>query len=462
MNDAANAQGIPEQLDDLLGFSTDCTCGRTHSVDLSFAAVRQGAIDDVVLFARELGRGSRVLIVADAVTNALCGEQVRQLLVSDGYRPEVLIIPNGPGNRPHADTPTLARVTSSMPGMTFAVSVGSGTINDLTKLSAFDQGIPYISVATAPSMNGYTSSIAAILRDGVKQTIPCRQPIAIVADLDILSRAPHHLIGAGLGDLESKPTATADFRLGGFLNKSYYCAAPEKVVLLAEARVADTAKGLSTGDPDAMAALTEALLLSGISMTLAGSSGPASGGEHLISHFWDMTAEEEGRVEGWHGAQVGVATIVTSALYERLAALLPQDIDIERIIAERPHRRDLEQAIEHRHGARAQAVVKTYFSKHLEDDALVKELEHIRDHWSDLWATLAPVLRPSSQIRNILLNGDAATRVSDLDLTRDHLERAFIAAREIRDRYTVLDFAADLGVLYDLRSDVLNKSHCLE
>jgi len=283
----------------------------------------------------------------------------------------------------------------------------------------------------------------------------------VVADLDILKDAPSHLSRSGLGDLESKPTATGDFRLGGMLRGAYYCPAPEQVVIRAEAAAANAAAALRVGDPDAVAALTEALILSGISMTLAGSSSTASGGEHLISHYWDMTAEAEGRVEGWHGAQVGVATIVTATLYERLRTVSPDTIDIDKVIAARPSRPEQERAIEATHGPFAEEVKREWFAKQLDDHALRASLHRIKEGWPTLWQELDGVLRPAHRIREILEAAGAPTRVSQLGLGPKHLEIAYAAAPRIRNRYTVLDFAHELGLFDALAPEVLEESGCL-
>jgi len=316
-------------------------------------------------------------------------------------------------------------------------------------------------VATAPSMNGYTSAIAAVMSKGVKRTVECHQPLAVIADLDILCRAPGDLVAAGLGDLESKPTASADFRLAGFVRGDYYCPAPEKVVLNAEARVAEAAAAIGKLEPEAIALLTEALLLSGISMKLAGTSSPASGGEHLISHFWDMTAPDEDRVEGWHGAQVGVATIVTASLYESLRELDPAGLDVERLVAAQTPKETLLERVGERHGRRAGEVAREFSKKLLDADELRDELGRIIGGWDELWAELQKTLRPSSEVRAILSAAGAPVSMKELGLTPGHLQRAYPAAREIRGRFTVLDLAAELGVLDSLSAEVLDRSACL-
>ncbi len=452
---------IPTTLDDLIGFSMECSCGRTHSVDTRGIAIRRGALDDLVDWSRAIGRRQEICVVADRVTAELAGEKVRGLLQKDGNRVRMYTVPDGAGARPHADMNNLALVEASLRGADFAVAVGAGTINDLVKLASFQRGIPYIIVATAPSMNGYTSAIAAILRAGIKRTVECRQPFAVIADLDILCHAPRHLVAAGLGDLESKPTSTADFRLSGILRGTYYCKVPEEVVFAAEARAADAAEGLAHGDHASIAALSEALILSGISMKLAGSSSPASGGEHLISHYWDMTAKDEGRVEGWHGAQVGVATIVTSALYERLRSVDPDEIDVDGLVAARLDDAEYQESIASRHGSHGEEVAREFFSKHLQERDYRAEIEHLKSGWEDIWEGLFDVLRPAARVREILDAAGAPVNVRDLGLTADHLRRGYLAARDIRGRFTVLDLAADLCMLESSSEEVLASSGCL-
>ncbi|MBN1654194.1 MAG: sn-glycerol-1-phosphate dehydrogenase [Deltaproteobacteria bacterium] len=445
----------PVELRELLRYSASCRCGRDHSVDIADISLREHAIEDLPSILENFGQNQRIVVVADRVTREIAGDSVQRITASAGHRVGVCVVPDGIGGRPHADETALEIVQRSLAQADLALAVGSGTINDLVKLASFRRTIPYVVVATAPSMNGYTSAISAITVRGVKRTIDCRQPYAVIADLAILCRAPRDLTLAGLGDLESKPTATADYRLGGRLRRTYYCPAPERVVRRAEERAAGYAEGINRGDPEAMAALTEALLLSGISMKLAGSSSPASGGEHLMSHFWDMTASEENRIEGWHGAQVGVCTMVTAALYEQLREIRPDSLDIEAIAASRPSVEEITRQIRRRHGTRANEVVSEYFDKHLSNDDLYRELEDLKQHWDEIWGGLSDTLRPAGAIRRILATAGASITVQQIGLTPRHLKTSFLAAREIRGRFTVLDLAADLGLLEKLCDDAI-------
>ncbi len=147
---------VPQRLEDLLEFETDCGCGRKHSVDLAHASIRHGAVDDIVPFVRNAGAGNRVLVVTDFITRNVLGDGVETRLKKANFKAQVVTLPDGAGGRPHADDTTLKMLERVMKGFDIGVAVGSGTVNDLTKLASFNLGKPYIAVATAPSMNGYT------------------------------------------------------------------------------------------------------------------------------------------------------------------------------------------------------------------------------------------------------------------------------------------------------------------
>ncbi|HOX45870.1 MAG TPA: iron-containing alcohol dehydrogenase [Myxococcota bacterium] len=453
---------LPEHLEGLLGLRVACACGRTHEVTLQAAPVGPGVVAELPGLARRAaGAGRRVVVVQDRVTRAVLGERVARLLAADGQRVETCLVPDGAGGRPHADEGALAVVEASLAAADLAVAVGAGTLNDLTKLASHRRGVPYLCVATAPSMNGYTSGLAAMSLGGLKRTVPCVQPFAVVADLDVLGQAPAALVAAGLGDLESKPTATADHRLAAWVRGEHHCPAPERVVLAAEARVAESAAGLPRRDPEAMRRLTEALLLSGLSMKLAGSSSPASGGEHLMSHLWDMEAAAEGRVEGWHGAQVGVATLITASLYERLGRLCPGELDRAWLRSGGLSREAWRERLRAEHGPRAAEVEAEFLPKLRTGVEREAELGRVLDGWDELWGALAPALRPARLTRAVLEAGGAPVTARAVGLTPGHLRRALLVARQIRGRYTVLDLAEELGVLPGAAEEVLAASSTL-
>ncbi len=447
---------IPTRLEDLYEYSLPCDCGKVHSVDMKGASIRKKAFEEIVFWVREIDREALICMVVDRITKEVLGNRVGELLTKSGHRIRWCEIPDDDHTRrPHADEHTLQFVENCLRGCGMAVAVGSGTVSDLTKLGTWRNHIPYLAIPTAPSMNGYTSAIAALSIKGVKRTLPCHQPVAVLADVEIISKAPKELILSGLGDLESKPTACADFRLAGLIRKDYYCRIPEEVVMHAEAKVADAAAGIGEGDTQALGWLMEALLLSGISMKLAGSSGPASGAEHLISHFWDMTAGYENRQEGWHGSQVGVATIVTATLYDHLRLVDPNKLDWDRLAVGALPREQVLRHIEEIFGELGAEVSTEYVSKYLAPPEHEHEIRHIRQEWDAIWNNLSDVLRPGERVRSVLHAAGAPTSMKEIGLEPGHLKKALHAAHYIRSRFTVLDFARQLELFPTMEQDAL-------
>ncbi|MBN2803482.1 MAG: iron-containing alcohol dehydrogenase [Deltaproteobacteria bacterium] len=457
---------IPEKLNELAGYSQKCSCGRVHSVDTKLFVIEHHALDQIPDVIKKYAATVKTAgILSDQITREIAGNTISKLLKKEGLNIEELTLKSPPGartvERPHATFENTLFVEEQLKHCQIIIAVGSGTINDLAKLASFRIGIPYITVPTAASMNGYTSAIAAIMKNGLKQTIDCHQPLAVIADISIISKAPVHLNASGLGDLESKPVSTSDFKLSSLITNSYFCAAPGELVAKAEKKAAQSADGLAKGNEDAVKNLMEALLLSGCSMKLASSSSPASGGEHLISHLFDMTAEQENRVEGWHGAQVGVATIVTATLYEELKKVDPSTINIQSLLDKRVTLQQHKDEITKNHGSFAEQVFMEFSKKYPADTDYKKRLEFITHNWNTIWENINSLKSPS-EIKSILKAAGAPVTMKELGLTPAHLHYSFLHAREIRGRYTVLDFAADIGMLQSLKDKILNKSGCLD
>jgi glycerol-1-phosphate dehydrogenase [NAD(P)+] len=424
--------------------------------------LRAGALEQLAACCTQYLPGRQVLVVDDEITHQIAGARVTELLRQADYRVETLTLPTPATGHVVADDDTVAMVKAAIrPQIDFLVAVGSGTVNDVTKLASFQANVPYLVCPTALSMNGYTSAIAAILSKGVKRTLAARASIAVVADLDILATAPAGMTRAGLGDMLSKAVSTADWQLSHLIKGEYYCQVPLRLVEHAERACRKGAAAIGRGAPEGLQPLAEALLLSGISMVVAGSSSPASGGEHLLSHYWDMTAHWHGRQEHFHGAQVGVATLVTAALYEKLRQFDPETIDVARLRRQYPEWPAQERAMRRVHGPLADEVVAEARKKYVSLVQKEQEWLFIREHWQEIWEALDPILLPARAIRQVLQAAGAPTTIRELGISAEELRTAFLHARDIRGRYTVLDFAQDLGVLTDLCDEVLTHSGVL-
>jgi glycerol-1-phosphate dehydrogenase [NAD(P)+] len=450
-------------LPDLLGRHLPCTCGVQHVVPTRAVLLATGALEQVASCCARYLPGRRLLLVDDDTTHLVAGGRVAELLGRAGYRPEIVTLPVPPEGHVVANDDTVARVQAAIrPEIDFLVAVGAGTVNDVVKLASFHTGHAYLVCPTAPSMNGFTSAIAAILSQGIKRTVPARPPVTVVADLDILAAAPASMRRAGLGDLLSKPVSNADWKLGHLIKGGYYCDLPLRLVEQAEQACRSNAVAIGQGAPAGVKVLAEALLLSGISMVVAGSSSPASGGEHLLSHYWDMTAHWHGRRGHLHGAQVGVATLITASLYEKLRRLDAAEIDLAVLRRRYGDWSALEPVLRRIHGPLGDEVVREARQKYMPLVQKEKEWEFILQHWQSIWGQLGAILTPAAKIREILLAAGAPTRARELGISSAEVRTALLHARDIRGRYTVLDFAHDLGVLDEMCEEVLAESGVLE
>lgn len=304
------------------GMEYSCACGKSHKVDIQAIRVGSGVMQELPGILRDLG-ASHIFLVADNYTYETAGRQVEQLLDQAGlayhkrvFQTETPLVPNE-----YALGSVLAAMTSQDDML---LAVGSGTLNDVTKYVSARTGIPYVIAATAPSMDGYASTVAPTILDGFKTTLPAVYPAAIVADVDILKDAPMPMLTAGFGDIIGKFTSLADWRLSHQLNGEYYCPEVAGVIEAAVETCAANAKALAQREPQAIQAVTEALILSGLAMGMVGVSRPASGAEHQMAHYWEMDALRRGEEHPLHGNAVGVGTVLAASLYEMAVEYLPQ------------------------------------------------------------------------------------------------------------------------------------------
>lgn len=304
------------------GMEYSCACGKSHKVDIQAIRVGSGVMQELPGILRDLG-ASHIFLVTDNYTYEAAGRQVEQLLDQAGlpyhkrvFQTETPLVPNE-----YALGSVLAAMTSQDDML---LAVGSGTLNDVTKYVSARTGIPYVIAATAPSMDGYASTVAPTILDGFKTTLPAVYPTAIVADVDILKDAPMPMLTAGFGDIIGKFTSLADWRLSHQLNGEYYCPEVAGVIEAAVETCAANAQALAQREPQAIQAVTEALILSGLAMGMVGVSRPASGAEHQMAHYWEMDALRRGEEHPLHGNAVGVGTVLAASLYEMAAEYLPQ------------------------------------------------------------------------------------------------------------------------------------------
>lgn len=431
-----------------------CTCGRDHVTRTRTVHVEPGALSRLPGWVREQGH-TAVLVVGDVRTMAAAGARVCSLLDGARVPTSTLVLPDHEGHSPTADDETVERALATIGSVrpSLIIAAGAGTVNDVAKLAADKAGLPYATCPTAPSMNGYTSAIAAILSGGVKRTVPARQAVAVFADVDVLAAAPRILRLAGFGDLCSKPFSNGDWFLGHALFDEYWCALPADLLDGAFRELLDHARGIGEGARPAVQRLTETLLLSGFSMALAGSSSPASGGEHLLSHYWDMVEHAAGRpVRALHGLQVGVATVIVGHLYEDILATPTDRIDVAALVARGPATpAEREREVRDRHPLLpdhiVDGVVEQSLAKFRPPAERRELLERLIQRWPDIGAHVGVGAVTTATIESALRLAGAPVHAEALGIDVTSLSDTVRVARDMRSRFTVLDLAEELGLL---------------
>ncbi|MET1101522.1 MAG: NAD(P)-dependent glycerol-1-phosphate dehydrogenase [Pyrodictiaceae archaeon] len=191
------------------------------------------------------------------------------------------------------------------------VGFGGGKSIDLAKYVAMKLGTRIISIPTSASHDGIASPFISLKDHDKPYSFKGVVPSAIIADIDIISKAPLRLLRAGSGDLIAKLTAVRDWKLAHKLKNEYYGDYAAKLALLSAKHIIEYAALIRRGGAEATRIVVEGLISSGIAMCVAGSTRPASGSEHLFSHALDVIAPGH----GLHGEKVAIGTIMMMYLH---------------------------------------------------------------------------------------------------------------------------------------------------
>jgi len=329
------------------------------------------------------------------------------------------------------------------------VAVGSGTINDLTKLAAHRAGRPYLAVATAASMDGYTAFGASITYQGSKQTFSCPAPAVVVADLDVICAAPAGMNASGYADLLAKTTAGADWLVADALGVEAIDRKAWCIVQGGLREAVSNPAGVRNRDREAIRKLTEGLMLSGFAMQGAKSSRPASGAEHQFSHLWDMQHHVHKGQIPLHGFKVGIGTLVVAGLYEYLLAAKLDALDVESCCAQWPDDTVREASVRALFSQQALTTVALQESqaKRVEPAALRRQLETLRRAWPSLKESLRQQLIPPTELKTMLRAAGAPVEPEEIGISCKRLRESFRQAYYLRRRFTVLDLATRCGLL---------------
>lgn len=313
------------QINDMAKVEFECSCGRKHFLDIDKIVMGQGVISRLPEILSDYVK-EKIYILYDQNTYRAAGRKVKEVLEDADFQVKCTVLDSG-DQILIPDEKAVGKMFMELEaGTGMIVAVGSGTLNDMAKYMSSRTKIPYTIVCAAPSMDGYASSGAPLMNGGRKISYTATLAYAIVGDTDVMKEAPMRMILAGYGDIIGKLTCLADWRLSHELTGEYYCETIVKLVQKAIQKVVDHRKGLEQRQEEAVRYLIEALTLTGVAMGLAGNSRPASGAEHMLSHYWEMKVIARGENPELHGIKVGIATPVIAEVFDEMQDLLPESV----------------------------------------------------------------------------------------------------------------------------------------
>ena len=410
--------------------------------------IGSGILGQVGTMAASITDKRKALVMADCAGFVAAGQSTVDALASVGFDVRQIVLPNRP--LPKASIEEAEPFCAALSGDKdlFPVSVGSGVINDLVKYAAFRANRRYMTVATAASMDGYTSAGAPLAQAGFKVTVPTCAPIALLADLDVIAEAPPEMNGWGFGDLAGKVPTGGDWMIADALGIEAIDDVAWPLIQDHLLSWLDGASGIADGDPDAVARLFIGLTAVGFAMEFHGSSRPASGAEHQIAHLWEMTGlRHQGRKVS-HGAAVAIGSIASLALYDWLLQQDLTQLDTAMVVEQAPSFQsrcvELKRYIPNRKVAENARLELE--AKHATADIHTARLERLKSIWPDLREQLSDQLIRAPEMMEMLRQAGAPSRADEIGVTQSDLLNTLRAAAFIRRRYTILDLLHETGL----------------
>jgi len=433
-------------MEPIYGQTIECDCGKTHHVEPERVIYESGALTRLPEVLSEYTSGRRIVLLMDIRTREVAGQEAATLLRDANWEVSEIVVPDpAQGASPICDDHTHDWLLRRIEAADVVLPIGSGVLNDLGKWIAFDLSVPYVCFGTAASMNGYASANVATTIKGVKSLLWSRPPRTVLSDPVVLRDAPYELTTAGLGDILAKSVSSADWRMNHFLFGDYFCQRSVSLIADIEPLYMDHPEDVRERKPRAMEALFHGLLLTGIAMTMAETSSPASGGEHLVSHTLDMMSSLDGVPHDLHGRQVGLGTVLASEVYRRVVGLESPDFSRASV------------GIDKEFWGALGDEVETHYAQKVERLRKAVEVLSPGDSWDRLREEVKPFLRSPERIRNCLKRAGAAYRAEDLGCSRERLLRAVLHLHEIRSRFTVIDLARLVGILPPAAAEIVEE-----
>lgn len=429
----------------------ECACGKHHACGLKYLKIGKGALEQLPQGMAAIGV-KRPFVVMDRNTQKAAGDAVERVLGAHGIPYTCFVFPFE--GRMEPDERAVGALAMAFdPRCDVLLAVGSGVINDCCKVVAHVSGLPSMVMCTAPSMDGYASNSSSMIQNRVKVSLYNACPQVILADTDILKTAPDIMLRAGLGDMLAKYVSVCEWRISHLVYGDPYCEEIAGLVRASLKKIVAHADGLMRREDDALSAVVEGLILSGVAMAFAEISRPASGLEHYFSHLWEMQALQSGAPSDLHGIQVGVGTLLTLWIYENVLNLPEVDVEKARQAMADFSNEAWEQQVKRIFGGIAPEILALEQKTHKNDPAKhAQRLDRITAHWEEIRGIIAEELPTLAEVRGLMARCGLPLTPADLGLSAQDTVDALLGSRDIRDKYLTSSLLWDLGLLEEAAS----------
>lgn len=437
---------------DYLQRKFSCSCGKEHYTDLKEVVISQDALKSIPNLIKKYNH-QKPFFLYDINTFKAAGRQIRDIMDKSNITYSDYILKSAeviPDERSFGET-----IVNFDQSCDLIIGVGSGTVNDICRFLSYKMNLQFYIVATAPSMDGFASSVAALTINNLKKTYEAHVPTAIIADIDIIKNAPMNMIAAGVGDILGKYTCLCDWKLSHIINGEYYCEEIVEMVRKSIEVVVENVHMVYLRDSKAITSIMEALILSGIAMSFIGNSRPASGSEHHLSHFWEMKFLFQHKKAVLHGAKVGIGTIAVLKMYEMLTSK-SIDFNKAREKAKAFSVKEWEENIRRTFDITAEEVIQLEEKVQKNNSEKVsRRIDFIENNWDIIVQNISKTLPSADKVLHILNKLKAPTAPSEVGVDDQTFYDSIIVAKELRNRYGLLQLLFDLGIAEEMAKKVL-------
>ncbi len=423
-----------------------CKCGKEHIFE-SEVITGKGVINQLSEKVKKFN-AKKVFVIADKNTFAAAGEKACKILEENEIKVFSYIF-NKDCLESNEENVGLA-IMNFNPECDAVIGVGSGVINDISKIVANVSKKPYIIVATAPSMDGYASATSSMTMEGLKISLNSKCADVIIGDTDILCNAPIKMMLSGLGDMIAKYVSICEWRISKLITGEYYCEEIAELVRTSLKKCVDNSQGLLKRDENAVKAVFEGLVIGGVAMKFAGISRPASGVEHYLSHIWDMRGAEFDTPVELHGIQCAVGTLIALKFYEKIKNITPDKqkaLEYAKTFNYAKWSDELRKFL----GKGAESMIALEKKEQKYDVEKHKErLQIIIDNWDNIIKIMDEELPSFEYMKKLFEQLGIPTSMNEIGLDEEILPTTFKATKDIRDKYVLSRLCWDLGIIDEI------------